>query len=140
MTWLLMAALLVGAGLLAASETAVFSLQPTERRRLAQRHAAVDAVLQRPSSLLVTLLLGNLLVSVGYFSVGAGVALGLADEGRRGAAAAFTIGSVLVLVVAGEILPKTLALAAPGALVTVLAGSLLLLRLLLWPLVAVGEA
>src|SRR5215470_6634748 len=99
MTWLLMAALLAGAGLLAASETAVFSLQPAERRRLAQRHAAVAAVLQRPSSLLVTLLLGNLLVTIGYFSVGAGVALELLAQGRRGAAAAFTAGSVLVLVV-----------------------------------------
>ena len=139
MTWLLMAALLASAGLLSAAETAVFSLQPAERRRLAQRHAAVEAVLQRPTSLLVTLLLGSLLLTVGYFSVGAGVALHLLDEGRRGAAAAFTIGSVLVMVVAGEILPKTLALAAPGALVTVLAGPLLLMRLVLWPLVVAGE-
>ena len=115
MTWLLMAALLASAGLLSAAETAVFSLQPAERRRLAQRHAAVDAALQRPTSLLVTLLLGSLLVTVGYFSVGAGVALELLESGRRGAAAAFTAGSVLVMVVAGEILPKTLALAAPGA-------------------------
>jgi CBS domain containing-hemolysin-like protein len=140
MTWLLMAALLAGAGLLAAAETAVFSLQPAERRRLAQRHAAVEAVLQRPSSLLVALLLGNLLVTVGYFSVGAGVALELVAQHRSVAAAVFTVVSLLLLVVAGEILPKTLALAAPGALVTVMAAPLLLLRLLLWPLVVAGEA
>jgi CBS domain containing-hemolysin-like protein len=135
-----MAALLAGAALLSAAETAVFSLQPAERRRLAQRHAAVDAMLQRPTSLLVTLLLGSLLLTVGYFSVGAGVALELLHEGRQGAAASFTIGSVMLMVLAGEILPKTLALASPGGLVTVLAAPILLLRLLLWPLVVVGEA
>jgi len=140
MTWLLMAALLLGAALMAAAETALFSLQPAERRRLAQRHAPVAAVLQRPSSLLVTLLLGNLLVTVAYFSVGAEVSLGLLAESRRGAAVVFTAGSVLALVIAGEILPKTLALAAPGRLVTLMAAPLLILRLLLWPLVTVGEA
>jgi putative hemolysin len=140
MTWLVMAALLGCAALLSAAETAVFSLQPAERRRLAHRHRSVAAALQRPSSLLVTLLLGNLLATVAYFSVGAEHSLALLDAGRRGAAAGFTAGSVLFLVVAGEILPKTLALAAPGALVTALAAPLVVLQLVLWPLVSLGEA
>jgi len=136
--WLAVLLLLVAAS--SAAETAVFSLQPADRRRLAAQHAPVAAVLARPTSLLISLLLANLLLTVAYFSVSAGESLRLIEEGRTGLSAAFAAGSVLVLIVFGEIVPKTLALAAPPALVAVLAPLLLVLRLVLAPLVFLGEA
>ncbi|HZJ69390.1 MAG TPA: CNNM domain-containing protein, partial [Planctomycetota bacterium] len=71
MTWLLMLGLLLASALLSAAETAVLSLQPGERRRIAGQHRAVAALLRKPTALLVTLLLANLLANVGYFTAGA---------------------------------------------------------------------
>ena len=136
--WLVV--LLLLAAVVAAAETAVFSLQPADRRRLVAQHASVAAALARPTSLLVTLLLANLLLGVAYFSVGAHVSLALLAEGRSLLSAGFACASVVALIVFGEVLPKTLALASPSALVTLLAPLLLLLRLVLAPLVLAGEA
>ncbi len=140
MTTVALVVLLLLSAVVSSSETAVFSLQPADRRRLCSLHAPVAAALSRPTSLLVTLLLANLLVNVGYFSVSAGMSLQLIAEGRPVASAAFAVVSVAALVVAGEIVPKTLALAAPAALVAVVAPLLIALRLLLSPLVFLGEA
>ncbi len=139
MTFVLMFALLLVSAVMAASETALFSLSPAERRRLVSGHAAVAAALARPRSLLVTLLLANLLVNVAYFSVGAQVTLALAADGGSGASALFAVISVLLLIICGEILPKTLALAGPSRFVVLVAPVLVLLRLLLSPLVLLGE-
>jgi putative hemolysin len=139
MTWLLMLGLLLASALLSAAETAVLSLQPGERRRIAGQHRAVAALLRKPTALLVTLLLANLLANVGYFTAGARHGLALQADGRPLAAAALGVGSVLALVLLGEIVPKTLALLGPERLVWALAPALLVLRVALRPLVLVGE-
>ena len=46
MTWLLMLGLLLASALLSAAETAVFSLQPADRRRLVSQHRAAAALLR----------------------------------------------------------------------------------------------
>ncbi|HTE05307.1 MAG TPA: CNNM domain-containing protein, partial [Planctomycetota bacterium] len=140
MTPLLMLVLLLASAVVSASETALFSLSPAERRRLIAQHAPVAAALRRPSSLLVTLLLANLLVNVAYFSVGAHVSLALVQAGRGQASALFAAASVVVHICCGEILPKTLALVTPPGFVVALAPLLLVLRVVLMPLVLVGES
>ena len=138
-TWLLMLGLLVVSALLSAAETAVLSLQPAERRRMVGQRGPAAAVLRKPTALLVTLLLANLLANVAYFTAGARHGLELQAAGRPVAAWALGIASVLALVVLGEILPKTLALLGPARLVWALAPALLALRVALRPLVLVGE-
>jgi len=139
MTWLLMLGLLLASALLSSSETALLSLQPAERRRIAGQRRAAAALLAKPTALLVTLLLANLLANVAYFTAGARAGLELQAAGRPLAAWGLGIGSVLVLVLFGEILPKTLALRAPALLVSTLAPALLALRVALRPIVIVGE-
>ena len=139
MTWLLMLGLLVVSALLSAAETAVLSLQPAERRRLVGQHGPAAALLRKPTALLVTLLLANLLANVGYFTAGARRGLELQAAGHPVAAWTLGVAGVLALVVLGEILPKTLALLGPARLVWALAPALLALRVALRPLVLVGE-
>jgi CBS domain containing-hemolysin-like protein len=139
MTPLLMGALLVLSALVSSSETALFSLSPAERGRLAARHPSVALLMARPTALLLTLLLLNLAVNIAYLSVSAKQSLALHAAGRDAASAGVAAGSLLALVLLGEIVPKTLALAAPQALVGWIAPPLLLLRMALWPLVFVGE-
>jgi CBS domain containing-hemolysin-like protein len=138
-TLLMMAVLLALSGLVSASETALFSLGPAERRRLAARHPTVSLLMERPTALLLTLLLLNLVVNIAYLSVSAKQSLELHASGRDALSAAVAAGSLLALVLLGEILPKTLALAAPQALVGWVAPPLAFLRMALWPLVFVGE-
>jgi len=139
MTWPLMLGLLLASALLSAAETAVLSLQPAERRRVAGQSRAAAALLRKPTALLVTLLLASLLANVAYFTAGARHGLALQAAGRPLAAALFGVGSVLALVFLGEIVPKTLALLGPARLVGVVAPALLVLRVALRPLVLVGE-
>jgi putative hemolysin len=76
---------------------------------------------------------------VAYFTAGAQRSLELQNDGRPLASWALAVGSVLALVVIGEIVPKTLALLGPARLVGTLAPALLVLRVALRPLVLVGE-
>jgi putative hemolysin len=140
MTLLLLLALLLCSGLVSASETAVFSLQPADRRRLLARRGPAAAVLASPTSLLVALLIANLAINVGYFTVGARESLELARTGHEVASVLLAVGSVFALVLLGEILPKSLALAAPMKLVLLASPALVALRLGLTPLVMLGEA
>jgi len=101
--WAMLAALLALSGFFSASETALFSLD----ERLALRAGSrARRLLEKPSSLLVTILLGNLFVNVLFFALVPTVA-GDASPLWSGASA------LLVLLLCGEILPKSLALRAP---------------------------
>ena len=103
--WLVLGlgALLLLSGFFSASETALFSLTPTQR---ASSTPAVRALLHEPRRLLFSVLLCNLLVNVLFFAFarrlmpGAG---GLVDI-------AIGLGVLVTLLVFGEILPKTLGL------------------------------
>lgn len=104
----------------AAAETSLFSLSYADRARLKRLspHLAsqVSFLLGRPRELLVTLLLGSATVSTAYYVVGSLIATDLPGI----AGFAVTILSLLLLVVAGEILPKTLAALHPGPFARVL--------------------
>jgi len=94
------------------SETALFGLDQTQRRRLRGSHpaaaAAVDRLLARPRELLVTLMIGNMAANVTYFVVTS--VLTLRASGAA-AAAAVSFGCLAAMILFGEVTPK---LAATG--------------------------
>lgn len=128
----LVLALLALSACFSSSETALFSLRPHEMRRLEREPTARSlravALLKNPHRLLVSLLVGNTLVNVAAASLGHSVASRCLAENQI--AVSVTAMSLLLLV-AGEVTPKTYAVKNPvrastrlarfaGACVTVL--------------------
>jgi CBS domain containing-hemolysin-like protein len=103
-------ALLLASACFSASETALFSLSQADRLRLRKTHpathAAVVALLSAPRALLISILLANTTVNAAYFAVAAVVGTGLGDRLRS---VVFGIGALLAMVLAGEVLPKSIA-------------------------------
>ncbi len=102
--------LLLAAAFFAAAETALFSLSAIERRRLDARHPKVSKLvnylLEHPRRTLIALLIGNNLVHVLASAMVSLMAIHrLGESGVGIAIALFTV----LLVVAGEIIPKTVA-------------------------------
>jgi putative hemolysin len=124
-----MGGLLVASAFFSGSETALFSLRRDHIRTLVGRSRrtglAIRRLLARPERLLVSVLFGNLVVNVLYFSIGSGVALRAAGVYGRAAAAGVSVAVLLVLLFFGEILPKSLAASAPKAISTLAAWPLL---------------
>ncbi len=117
--------LLVASAFFSGSETALFSLRRQDVRELVRRSRrtglAIRRLVARPDRLLASILFGNLVVNVLYFSIGSGVALHAARAYGRAAAAGVSVAVLLVLLFFGEILPKSLAASAPRAISTVVA-------------------
>lgn len=106
--------LLCASGGFSSTETALFSLSRVERRQLKEesslRLQLIATVLQRPRKLLSTILFGNTLVNVATASVSTLLFERLLSS--HSVAAAIVVDTALVLVF-GEILPKTIAVNAP---------------------------
>ncbi|MBN2136362.1 MAG: HlyC/CorC family transporter [Sedimentisphaerales bacterium] len=106
---------MVCSGFFSGSETAFFNLSNRQTRLLREsRHALqrlVAAILEKPGHLLNSLLFGNMAVNVLYFSVSSVVTMRIKEEAGLIAAGAAAFLSFIVLVLAGEILPKSLAYA-----------------------------
>lgn len=102
--------LLFAAAFFAAAETALFSLSAIERRRLDARYARASKIihylLERPRRTLIALLIGNNLVHILSSAIVSVMAIHLLGERGVGVGIAFF---TVILVVAGEILPKTFA-------------------------------
>jgi len=113
--------LLLFSAFFSGAETAFFSLNRTSLEVIAKRGArgrAVSQLLDKPRSLLVTILLGNLLVNIASTSIVTAVAVEM--MGGKGIGVAIVLMTFLILVF-GEILPKSFALkyAVPFALFSV---------------------
>ena len=106
--WIVLAGLLGLSGFFSASETALFSLSAGQ---VARAGARVRAMLAHPREVLVTILLCNLVVNLLFFAFAARVHVGVDDSARL----ASGFGALLAVLLAGEILPKTLALRVPLA-------------------------
>jgi putative hemolysin len=92
------------------SETAFFSLSRfsvAELEKGGARRRAIAAMLRRPRMLLVTILFGNLLVNIASTSAVTALAIGL--FGEKGIGIAMLVMTFLILVF-GEISPKSLAM------------------------------
>jgi putative hemolysin len=104
----LLAVLLMLSAFFSGSETALFSLSRVAIARLEGRGAhRLGRLMAKPFRVLTTLLVGNMLVNVAASSVATAVALDVL--GNKGMVVSFVAMTILILLF-GEILPKTLAL------------------------------
>jgi len=108
-----MLVLLAGSAFFSGSETAFFNLTRRQLNQIAQSRHRVQkllaGLLRRPGQLLNCLLLGNITVNVLFFAVSSVLVLRVKAEWGMTAAAAFAFLTFLMLVLLGEILPKSLA-------------------------------
>lgn len=122
-----------------ASETALFAANRVvlrQRRAQGDRRArAAYALLNRANELLTTLLTGNTMANVGASVVATSIALSLVGR-RRGEWVAF-LGTTLVVLIAAEIAPKTLAARHADRLALVVAGPIGTLMRVFTPLLRV---
>ena len=112
----LMVVLLAGSAFFSGSETAFFNLT---RRQIKQLNAAKNGVskllaslLKKPGQLLNCLLLGNMIVNVLFFAVSSVLMLRVKEHWGIVAATGMAFATFLMLVLFGEILPKSLAYAS----------------------------
>lgn len=138
---LALAVILISAGasfFFALAETALFSLSKWQVRQLAERDARVGAVAMRllaqPQDVLATMVLGNTFASAAMLAVG----LWMAVNGHW--PTALTVAGLLLLtLLGGEVLPKTLAVRSPEQWSLRVARPLALLHQLARPLHQVAQ-
>lgn len=111
MIWIVLGLLALLSGMYSSSETALFKLDEDGRM---QAPARVRRLLDEPRALLVTILLANLVVNLAFFALAPSL---FAEALGRVGLEAGTLGggfvALVVLLIAGEIVPKALALRAP---------------------------
>ena len=96
------------------SETAMFSLTQTDQHALAEKGKLgrfVLRLLENPERLLNSILLCNLLVNLLYFTLASVIAFRLGDQSSL--AWGIGVGSLLIIIVFAEVLPKNLGVMAP---------------------------
>ena len=128
-------ALLVLSAFFSGSETALFSLSRGQVQQLLKSGTKsgrrVGALMDRPRRLLVTILVGNMSVNVATASILGALANRLL--GNKGVGAAIFVTTFLLLI-AGEVTPKTLAIRHAEGFARCVAGPLQLFSMLIWPL------
>jgi len=130
--------LLLASALASATETALFSLSRADRESLAHSapHAAgaIERLLARPRTLLIQVLLLNMVVNVTYFVITSVITLRAQDPGAR---VGISVGAVLSIILVGEVLAKLLAASLRRPFSAAIAGPVLALQRLLWPVLMV---
>ena len=123
--WLIaMGVLILCSAFFSASEAALFYLGPQDRRRLGGGNRAgrmAAALLAHSDRLLIAVLFWNLVVNLAYFTIASIISLSLESNHHAPEAAAFAMGSLLVIIVFSEMLPKSLAVLKPRGLATLVA-------------------
>lgn len=116
----LTAILIFLSGFFSSSETALFSLTRETRKELSRNGTFLNKIilylLNRPRSLLITLLLGNMLVNVAYFSVAYKMAKSVLIAGHENASlisGIIGVSSLLIIIIFGEVIPKNIAVTVP---------------------------
>ena len=126
-------------GFFSSSEAAYLSLERVRVAHLVNSNVPgarrIASMLEQPERLLATILLGNNLVNVAFTAIVTVVAIDLLGE-NTGVVVA-TVAGTLVLLVFGEIMPKTFAVHNSERLAFVYARPLKAVELVLWPLVMV---
>lgn len=122
--WGTLGGLLLVSAFFSSAETALFSLTPVQRARASE---TVRRLVAQPRQLLISVLLGNLITNLLYFSF----ATRLSPDEDGVSAFAVRIGVLVALLVCGEILPKTLGLRARVAVAHLTAFPLSLVVLVL---------
>jgi len=104
-------------------EAALFYLNRQERRRLASGNRAqriAAGLLTDSDRLLSAVLFWNLMVNITYFAIASITSLRLKDD-HPAQAGAFAVGSLLVIIVFSEMLPKSLAVLQPRSVAALVA-------------------
>lgn len=118
-----MGALACVSALCSASEAALFSLNGRQCRKLAadRRGRIALSLLEDPDRLLTAVLFWNLIINLAYFAIASMISLRLERSGSSAAAAVVAFGALLVLIVFGEMVPKSVGVLTPGPLAGLLA-------------------
>ena len=128
--------LLAGSAFFSASETALFGMSENDRLALRRGHPlvgrAVETLLADPRMLLLTLLLGNVTVNSVYFVVSS--VLLVRVEGSVVLEVGFAVGTLLLLILCGEIIPKLAGESRRSVVATLVATPLLALHRLVVPI------
>ena len=133
---------LVLSAFFSSAETAFFSLQRTRLAHLVSTGASgaqrVADMMEQPERLLSTILLGNNLVNISFASIVTVISVSLIGEDREGLAVivATAVGTGVILVV-GEIVPKSLAVRHAETIAFLFARPLKAIELLLFPIAIV---
>lgn len=137
---LAIAILLVFSAFFSGSETAIFSLTAYERSLL-KRHPRIyyllGVLLSRSEELLMVILLSNLAVNILIFTISGIIVYGAIKQGFELFASYVSIGSLLVVIIFGEVLPKAIAYNLRMRVVGFIVPILWLLHRLLFPIVKV---
>lgn len=110
--------LLFCSALLAGSETAFFSLARDKKalkneELRTQSESPILRLLHHPSRLLMTILLGNLFVNMAFFAFSSVYILQVESSSSAGKSLALSVFFLLLVVLCGEIIPKTIASVSP---------------------------
>ncbi len=115
----LMASLLCLSALFSGSETALFSLSKEDIRRIGAEGSRtgklIASLTTSPKRLLITLLFGNNIVNVAFFSLSYGLTQWALENKVHGTFWATIIGllTLLVIIIFGEVIPKGIAVRIP---------------------------
>ncbi|MHC4787791.1 MAG: hemolysin family protein [Planctomycetota bacterium] len=120
------------------SETALFSFQPHELSGMEGASGAAGAVARlrrRPKRLLITVLFGNMVVNVVFFSVSYLLIVKLEPLVHGTGAFLLGVASLLAIIVGGEVMPKNVAVTFHRPIGRAVALPLLLMQRVLLPLI-----
>jgi len=127
--------LLLFSAFFSGSETALFSLSNFQRKKIESKnpHIAktVSLLLDTPRRTLATILIGNMLVNIAATSIATIMAISL--YGEKGIAFSIVL-MTLLLLITGEVTPKTLAIRKPQEFVLFCSRPLHLFGKIIWPL------
>ncbi len=131
--------LLILSATMSAAETSLFLVARDRHLMQIERHrrgggSHILQLLREPNELLMTVLLGNLFVNLMYFAISSVYIFRVKELYSVSASVAASAGVLILLVIGGEILPKTVAAAAPYPVGRLCAPIINRLRLLLAPL------
>lgn len=136
----LMGALLCLSALFSASETALFSLSKEDVKRLGAEGTSTGRMVTRlvsaPKRLLITILFANTAVNVAFFSLSYFMSREILKANiPQGAFWAGVVGftGLLVVIVFGEVIPKSVAVRLPESLSRYIAYPIFVVEKLLWP-------
>lgn len=134
----LLVILLIGSGFFSASETALMSLSRIKIRHMEEdgiRGAKlVGSLIENSNRLLTSILIGNNIVNIAATSIS--TSLFITIWGSQGVAAATALMTVLVLVF-GEITPKTISASTPEKVALIVAKPIKFFMIILKPVVAI---
>ena len=112
-----MTVLLAGSAFFSCSEAALFSLKADDRRALKRGSTSQQialGLLDRPDQLLMTILFWNLIINIVYFALASVVGIQLQQQHRHTEAGLVALGSLLVIILCSEMVPKTVGVLLPG--------------------------